>query len=449
MTELAQLLACPRCDRVLDALTCRACRVTFPVHGGVPWLFADPGAAVSDWKQRWRLAALQLQADQQRVERNLSSGCGDATRRRLEALAAGYRHQVACLERILEPLALARGGAMDTLLALRTRLPASLGLFSYEANVFRDWCWGESECRQALDALRDALGGFQPATVLVLGAGAGRLAHDLHQATDAALTVALDLNPLLTYTGARVSAGELVELVEFPLAPRTPEAAALPRTLRAPATSRPGLCWLMADAARPPFRPDSFDLVVTPWLLDVMEAGAPPTLARINRLLRPGGLWIYHGSVAFHGPEPAERLTLPELAELATGSGFDALEASERQLPYLCCPDSRHGRIELVATLRARKAAAVPQAPRHESLPDWIAQGRAPIPDLPEFRMQAMTTRMHAFLMTLIDGRRSLCDIAQLLEEQQLMERREAETALRGFLTKMYEEARRVGRPPL
>jgi hypothetical protein len=52
-----------------------------------------------------------------------------------------------------------------------------------------------------------------------------------------------------------------------------------------------------------------------------------------------------------------------------------------------------------------------------------------------------MTTRMHAFIMTLIDGKRSLKDLARTLEEQQLMGRHDAETALRGFLTSMFEEA--------
>jgi uncharacterized protein YbaR (Trm112 family)/SAM-dependent methyltransferase len=449
MTELAELLACPRCAEALEAMSCPACRTTYPVHGDIPWLFADPAAAISDWKQRWRLAALHLEADLQRVQHDLAAKPGRATRRRLETLAAGYRNQLRCLPRILEPLALAEGGSMETLLALRTRLPLSHGIFSYEANVHRDWCWGEPECRQALDVLLEVLDGFQPATVLVLGAGAGRLAYDLHQATAAALTVALELNPLLAYAGATVSAGAELELVEFPLAPRSPEAAALTRRLRAPAPSGPGLVWLLADAARPPFRPQTFDLVVTPWLLDVMDAPTADTLARVNHLLRADGIWIHHGSAAFDGPEPSARWTATELIEAAAARGFDDLRALERETPYMCCPASRHGRIELVTTLRGRKARAAPQPRHHESLPDWIITGRSPVPDLPEFRMQAMTTRLHAFLMTLIDGRRSLKEMAGVLEQQQLMLRGEAEAALRGFLTKMYDEAKRAGRPPI
>ncbi len=86
---------------------------------------------------------------------------------------------------------------------------------------------------------------------------------------------------------------------------------------------------------------------------------------------------------------------------------------------------------------------------RHTNLPEWIVSGSTPIPALPAFTTQAMTTRMHAFIMTLIDGRRTLEDMAAVLEEQKLMDRREARTALRGFLIRMYDEARLNGRPPV
>jgi uncharacterized protein YbaR (Trm112 family) len=449
MTNLSGLLACPRCDTALDNLTCKACQLAFPCHGGIPWLFADPGAAVSDWKNRWQLALEHMQADLRQTGRALEGGgISDPTRRRLEALAAGYRAQQNHLRSILQPLALAQGGSLETLLALRTRLPASHGIFSYEANVHRDWNWGGQECQTALDVVMEALGAHEPERMLVLGAGAGRLAYDLHQHTMASVTVALDLNPLLAYVGARVSRGDSVHLVEFPRAPRAPEAAAIERVLQAPAPARPGLEVLLADAMRPPFATECFDVVVTPWLLDVLDESAALVIQRINSLLGDGGLWINHGSVAFDSPDPAERLTLEELLDVARRTGFADTAASEQRIPYMDCPDSRHARVESVVTLRGRKTASVNAPARHQSLPDWIVQGRSPVPALPEFRTQAMTTRMHAFIMTLIDGTRSLDDMARLLEEQHLMPRPEAEMALRGFLIKMYEEARRAGPPP-
>lgn len=447
MTELAAVLACPRCDTGLTNLHCRACRVDFPSHGGVPWLFADPPSAVSDWRNRWQLAVERLREDRQRVDAALAVEPRPATARRLAALASGYQAQELHLRNILAPIQAARGGSMETLLALRTRLPANLGILSYDANVHRDWCWGSEECEAAADAVLSQLGERRPERVLVLGAGAGRLAYDLHQRGKPTLTVALDLNPLLTYVGHRLSQGESLPLVEFPLAPREPESAAVERTLQAPAPARAGLNFVLGDARRPPFLPGAFDLVVTPWLLDVLDEPVQRQLRRINALLEPGGIWINQGSVAFDGPAPDQRLTLPELEELATDCGFSDIACQDQQLPYMNCPDSRHGRREWIVTLRARRAAAVQAPGKCQSLPDWISVGRAPVPALPGFRTQAMTTRMHAFIMSLIDGQRSLKDMAAILEQQGLMPRRDAETALRGFLETMYREAAGATQP--
>ena len=80
---------------------------------------------------------------------------------------------------------------------------------------------------------------------------------------------------------------------------------------------------------------------------------------------------------------------------------------------------------------------------RHEALPDWIVRGTEPVPLTAAFRTQAMTTRIHAFIMSLIDGRRSLKDMAKILAEQRLMTANEAEPALRSFLIKMHDDARR------
>ena len=64
---------------------------------------------------------------------------------------------------------------------------------------------------------------------------------------------------------------------------------------------------------------------------------------------------------------------------------------------------------------------------RHRALPDWIVTGKEPVPLSPAFRTQAMSTQVYAFIMSLIDGKRSIQDMAVVLEKQQLMTRVEAE----------------------
>jgi hypothetical protein len=81
--------------------------------------------------------------------------------------------------------------------------------------------------------------------------------------------------------------------------------------------------------------------------------------------------------------------------------------------------------------------------PRHEALPDWLVRGKEPVPLFDAFKMQAMSTRIHAFIMSLIDGRRSVKDMAALFAEQKLMSKDEAEPAIRTFLIKMYEDSQR------
>jgi len=255
--------------------------------------------------------------------------------------------------------------------------------------------------------------------------------------------MALDLNPLLCFATKRIVSGEALALWEFPLAPRGTFDGAVSRTLSAPAPAKDNFHVVLADALRAPFPAGTFDIVITPWLIDIVQDPPAAFAARINRLLRGGGTWINFGSLAFARQDPAERWSLEEVLALVESAGFTAPTWSEAEIPYLCSPASRHGRRERVVTFAAHKRADAAAVPRHEALPDWIARGTTAVPLAPSFQRQAGTVGIHAFIMSLIDGRRSLKDMARVLEERGLMPRAEAEGALRSFLTTMYDESRR------
>lgn len=441
-TQLLDRLACPRCDQPLGSdLSCPSCQVSFPVHDGVPWLVADPKATRLEWKNRWQMALRDLEQRQQSTRNALKKTDSKAASARLETLADGYAAQHRALKLLLADLGLASNADLTTYLALKTRLPSQMGLMAYEANVFRDWVWGQVENDASVHAITTALSGFKHEACLVLGAGAGRLAYDLHQSATPSLTAALELNPYLTTLTRKLADGDAVILTEFPLAPDSGAHSAIERTLKAPCAAAAGFEVVVADVTRPPFQDGSFDLIVTPWLLDVVDTDTSTLLSLVNRMLRPGGRWVFHGSLAFQRPDPASNINLEELEELASACGFRMGSADESVQPYLDCPESRHGRQERILTLAAEKVANAPPVPRQQSLPDWLAKGRGPVPALPSFQSQAMATRIHAFIMSLIDGKRSLKDMARMMEAQQLMPKDEAEEAIRGFLIKMYDEA--------
>ena len=79
-----------------------------------------------------------------------------------------------------------------------------------------------------------------PGRMLVVGAGAGRLAYDVHARRRPATLVAADLNPLMMIVARRMFSGGRVELYEFPVAPRDLASHAVLRDLRAPCTGGPG-----------------------------------------------------------------------------------------------------------------------------------------------------------------------------------------------------------------
>ena len=439
-------LACPRCDRALDAagsgIHCNGCNVTFPVLGGVPWLFSEPNAALAEWRSRYHYAIERSNKDAAQARDEASAATRESTRNRLTRWADAKAAFAAELTSILDPL----GGessetTVETHLALKTRLLPGQGIDTYHANIHRDWCWGAEENQASLDLVRAALP-EGPQNLLVLGAGAGRLAFDLHQAMPGRQTLALDINPLLVFIAATLAAGQPVALHEFPLAPKTAADVALPRILENDTPADPGPHWVLGDAMRPPFRAGAFDALVTPWFVDIVDEDLATTAARVNRLLAPHGRWVIFGSLAFGSPEHAQRYSVEESLEVIADAGFERPDVTEATIPYLCSPASRHRRREQIVTISATKATEATPVERHTALPDWLVRSNLAVPLLPSFETQIMSTRVYAFVMSMIDGERSIAEMARLMEEQQLMPKAEADAAIRSFLIKMYDESR-------
>jgi SAM-dependent methyltransferase len=442
-------LACPRCDhaplaQAEDHYRCTACHVVFPLIGGIPWLFAEPTAQLGEWRGRVDTTLQTLGREHARLTAAAAATANVSalTRRRLRRLADATRDHAQRLETLLAPLRVgSHSASYETSLAFRPQVPWDQGLMTYAYNIHRDWSWGAAENEASFGIVRDALAGTSPGRVLVLGAGAGRLAYDLHMRTSADATVVLDFNPFLLLLAREITSGGSVSLYEFPRAPKSLDDCAVLRTLEAEQPCRPGLHYVLADAQRPPFAPGGFDTVVTPWLVDILPDPFANLCRRINALLRDGGRWINFGSLDFHVGDPALQHSPEECAEIIAATGFDTPQLGDTSLPYLTSPASRHGRVELVASWSATKRRAAPAAARPDLLPDWLVHGREPVPLLDVFRTQAPATRIRGYVLSLIDGRRSLHDIVAIFDQQNLMTHEQAAETIRSLLIRMYQSS--------
>lgn len=451
MTELYALLACPRCDKSPlqasdESLHCKACKIDFPILEGMPWMFAEPLAALGEWRGRLHFSLQQLSQEIASLEKELQNEDLRAlTRRRLERYKKAVVAHKRALQNLLQPIEIQTlEGNYESYLALRSRLPSDQGLNTYYPNIHRDWAWGEEENRASLKQVRSVLHDHADlGKVLVLGAGAGRLAYDIHTQLPCELTVAMDFNPLLMLVAKAVTGGDSLSLHEFPIAPLSLEDDAVLRKLTAPEVANEHFHLLFGDALRAPFADETFDTVVTPWLIDIISEDLPVLAARINSLLQDNGRWINFGSLAFASPERALRYSPEETKAIIAESGFSDPYVSQATIPYMSSPASRHGRQERVFTFSSYKERSAKKPARHAALPDWIVTGKQAVPLTNSFRQQAMTTQIYSFIMSLIDGKRSIKDMAIVLEKQKLMTRDEAEPAIRSFMTRMYDDSRR------
>lgn len=440
---------CPQCESAPlsgdgDGLACASCGTRFPRLAGIPWLFAEPGQRIVEWRQRLGLLLREYQAQAAALRAEADAQPPGRTRRRLARTSDAMLSHVACLERLLRPLIeLPDLPRRETLLALRTRIPLAQDLTSYYVNLHRDWVWGDAENAAALQIVGNLLEGSRRESWLIAGSGAGRLAWDLHQSLAPRISVAVDLNPLLQIVASEMARGASVELWEFPIAPRDLEDHALARTLRAPSATRPGLHFVLADALRAPLRAGSADAVVTPWFIDIVPQPLAEVAARVNRLLTEGGAWVNFGSLSFSQGGPAQWLSKEEVLECVAAAGFDIVVIREEEVPYMRSPASRHSRLERTFAFRAVKRTEAADPGPAANLPDWLADPALPVPRLPHFESQGLVTRIYAFVLALVDGSRSTRDIASYLVEQKLIDAADAESAVRSFLTQLYEEGRR------
>ena len=133
---------------------------TFRWSPASPWLFAEPNAALGEWRGRLHFSLQRLERERQQLAAALASTTlRPATRARLESLERATRDHGARLRALLAPLEIEQHAASyETYLALRTRLPADQGLTTYYANIHRDWCWGDAENEASFEMLAALLG---------------------------------------------------------------------------------------------------------------------------------------------------------------------------------------------------------------------------------------------------------------------------------------------------
>lgn len=295
-------------------------------------------------------------------------------------------------------------------------------LSEYFDLLLRDWAWDSTS-----NANPENTGAFQrtlteiqklprkPTRILVLGAGAGRLSWDLHLHLKPEYTVALDSNPLvLAAADELVHQRQPIAIGEFKNFPQIGFQHAQNWLLEPPldidnlrATWFP----LGANVWQLPFVRDSFDLIITPWFIDVNGGDVRDLMGVIYDKLIPGGHWLNSGPLLFTRHLPVQlKYSSVEIKEFISLAGFALVNETIANADYLRSPLEARFRQEQIWTFSAEKTQSPMAIPAVDgTLEPWLIMHHQPIPQ-GNYASKDSHPLIDAILL-LVDGNRSINDI--------------------------------------
>ena len=418
------LLACPQCGADADSglqlqeQRCEQCSQEFFDIAGMPCWFSVGKAQLTLWQSLYGLALQQAErnfalAEQEQPLYDLPP----RARARMQQMQQANRQIINDVKQLMDSVGLEAKIAPEF-----ANYDASRMLQYFEL-LLRDWAWDEAvspldnenkrelkRVRQAVEKVAAPLG-----HTLIMGAGAARLSWEIHCELNPSSTLALDTNPVLISAAHRLVALQNPwQLTEVHPNPQINHDPVHRWTLVAKANEEKLPTWfaLAANAWSPPIKSGSIDTIVTPWFIDVNGKEIRTLIAQVQKLLKPGGLWINTGPLLYGTDiSPKRRYTTEEIRELTELAGFEFCYENVEISPYLKTPLSAQLRTEQVWTFAAR--APQPNQPLPKSNPPaWILLPHLPIPTL-NIPPPNDPTLQH--LLSLVDGKRSINDIANLI----------------------------------
>jgi SAM-dependent methyltransferase len=414
--------SCPRCASELDAaapvIRCADCGQSYPRLGHIPVLLSDPDSWLALWRVQLDMVERQAQGQFAGIEAQLRFG--DAipeTTARVGAMLSAARQQIADIRGVLGPL-LPLGARQ---LEKGANIKSPLEQIHY---LFRDWGWDggqHAENESAFRSIEKALNGAAVGRMLVLGAGACRLTYDLHRRCGAKESVALDIDPLLLAVAHQVVRGEKVPMTEASISVHETESASRRWELRAPSgpIDESELHFVLADGLAPPFAPETFDTVVTPWFTDRIPPDLRDFLGVVEMLLKPEGRWINFGPLLYPPELPLERrFAREELFALAERAGFRIDTWSAESGPHLLSPYHGRGRVEWLLTFVATKRDSAETQADERMPPSWLVLPYLPVPTFEGQSVFIHQEPLVSAVIAAIDGDRSVNDLTQAIVDQ-------------------------------
>ena len=326
--ELIPFLCCPTHKTELTFKSKKLISTTgteYPFISHIPFLLTPLEHYRSYWllKKQELLSSLALRTSVLDEKQKITSS--PLTKLRLKQLSEAFAYNEKKMSELLSdffPNTISSQEAKKTLHDFY--VPSQQTLTLYLENIFRDF--GDSvdggsssaENQLSLEICKKLFKDLpQPIeSMAVLGAGSCRLALDLHLNLAVKKTLAIDFNPLLLMIAERMLTGKNLKLYEISSFPLSFDEVCREKILSYEHYKKiSGFFPVLADFQNLPLKKEILDVVLTPWIIDILPLNFNQVIACISRILKTGGFWINHGPLGFMHSDPQEQLTSQEIKE--------------------------------------------------------------------------------------------------------------------------------------
>lgn len=423
----AGILICPVCAKDINGVQCDGCKSEFFSLGDIPCVFTSG----INQKKLWQHQMAMMEAQ------------GSEALGNLDYLLEGYDISALTRNRLGE----ARASMEESLNVILSQFSEG-GLVAqrdehfeqttvenpteYYHHILRDWAWDnepspyfETNANDAnLKRVLDVWDSPKPERMLVLGAGAGRLSWDLHEALKPQLTIASDINPfLLTCAHNLIKDRKNISLPELYTYPQVGYPFSKSWQMVPPTDSdnlRGQWFALGADVWNMPMHESSVDTIVTSWLLDVTGGDIKDLIAVVSYLLKPGGTWINTGPLLYSRQVSFDmKYSAEEILNFAEMTGFVINKQSVDEIAHMVSPLNARFHHEQLLTFSAQKGSVAYVIPEVSNLDEWLTPPWLVMHHLPVPAINFECEMGHEFIgqvLSLVDGEKSIHLIGQLLQ---------------------------------
>ena len=313
----------------------------FEMIAEIPCLYSSKQEDLAEWSQKinsyFNEEEMQIKHLQFRINNHKSS----LTKKRMNEILQGRVFNLKQLKKLLKGFYLE--GREQTVFS-------SQQIHSYFDNIFRDWCWGQDEIVEYIRKLEKI--DFENKKVLILGAGAGGLSYQIAQKYPSAFIVDVEHNPLLTLINQQLSQGKSLKLCEVAAFPKSLEKTTEKRELNS-SGKLSNKIEVLASFPDLPFNDQSFDIIIAPWFLDILDIPFENALFCAKDFLKDDGILHFCGPSNIHKKQIAEQYCHEEIVEVFQ-EFFKEVEVEQVSLPYLDSPLNSQRRLETVSFITGR-----------------------------------------------------------------------------------------------